>query len=236
MIWRQSEWCHTVWRHAMAFIFVSNVWIDLYHRHVKFQYASYHGSRDIRQLSLFFRMTLVHVRHGVQTRFGVNLHRMSWYFLFNDILLIICPLHVTLFHIRHDSFYACNRSNLTNQKKNIYAIFMTNIYPYLICYLKLLINCCSWIVCPTFHFPLPWRLLPLAAAAAGAALKWKTNIKKNIWKWLMYKIRNTNLRSLQRKKLTCLAVGAKVETFVTEVRQAKPIMNANSTSVHVLQS
>ena len=37
----------------MAFIFVSNVWIDLYHRHVKFQYAIYHGSRDIWQLSLF---------------------------------------------------------------------------------------------------------------------------------------------------------------------------------------
>ena len=37
----------------MAFIFVSNVWINLYHSHVKFQYATYHGSRDIRQFSLF---------------------------------------------------------------------------------------------------------------------------------------------------------------------------------------
>ena len=52
---RQSEWRHTVWRHAMAFIFVSYVWIGLYHRPVKFQYATCHGSRDIQQLSLILR-------------------------------------------------------------------------------------------------------------------------------------------------------------------------------------
>ena len=48
MIWRQSEWRATAWRHAMAFSFVSNVWLGLYHRHVKFQYAMCHGSRDIQ--------------------------------------------------------------------------------------------------------------------------------------------------------------------------------------------
>ena len=46
-------WRHIVWRQTIAFIFVSNVWIDLYHSHVEFQYATYHGSWDIRQLSLF---------------------------------------------------------------------------------------------------------------------------------------------------------------------------------------
>ena len=51
-IWRRSEWRHTLWRHFMAFIFISNVWIGLYHRHVNFQYATCHGSRDIQQLSL----------------------------------------------------------------------------------------------------------------------------------------------------------------------------------------
>ena len=37
----------------LLFIFVSKVWIGLCHRHVKFQYATSHGLRDIQQLSLF---------------------------------------------------------------------------------------------------------------------------------------------------------------------------------------
>ena len=52
-IWRQSGWRHIVWRLPMAFFFVSKMWIGLCHRHVKFQYATCHGLRDIQQLSLF---------------------------------------------------------------------------------------------------------------------------------------------------------------------------------------
>ena len=67
-------WRHTVWRQAMAFIFVPNVWIDLYHRHIKFQYATYHGSRDIRQLSLFLGWPSYNMKRVIYTKAPQTVH------------------------------------------------------------------------------------------------------------------------------------------------------------------